>query len=396
MSKTTSPLISIVIPTRDRPEYAALAVEGLRRQSFQDFEVILSDNALRRPFAPDPRLFDGVRFRYVRPPKPLWMTDHWEFAVAHARGRYVGILGDKSLLVPSALALLANLLHERSADAASWYIGGFEAKGPDLSGPGTAFTKPIEQANPITVPSAEVLDYLLATYLDPNFEGDTLLEIRGSIYHGVFSRTLLDAMKARYGRIFRFYAPDVNGQCAAMQVAREVTHIRRPLEWRISGPSNGVAVANVTALLKTQEEAARGGASPPLIPNISASVAHLLASDLAAVSGRSLREDQWIELHRRTAFDLYRAEGWPDRPFRQAQLRALETSAVRIAPEFARTLSRERWKAYRAKTRTLLSGQLRKRLGPRVDGLRRIVAGPNTQVVRRQFGSLFEALDAFQ
>jgi hypothetical protein len=392
----TSPLISIVIPTRDRPEYVALVLEGLRRQSFQDFEVILSDNALHRPFTPDPRFFDGVRFRYIRPPKPLWMTDHWEFAVGHARGQYVGVLGDKSLLVPSALALLAGVLRERSADAASWYIGGFEAAGPDLSGPGTTFTKPREQTVPIIVPSAEVLDYLLATYLDPHFQGDTLLEIRGSIYHGVFSRTLLDAMKARYGRVFRFYAPDLNGLCVAMQVAREVTHIRRTLEWRIVGPSNGMAVTNVKALLSTQEEAARGGASPRLIPGISASVAHLLASDLAALSGRPLRQDQWVELHRRTAFDLYRAEGWPDRPFRQAQLRALETSAARIAPEFARALSRERWGAYRAKARRLLSGQLRKRLGPRVDGLRRILAGPNTQVVKRSFGSLFEALDALQ
>ncbi|HSY24235.1 MAG TPA: glycosyltransferase, partial [Polyangiaceae bacterium] len=70
-----APLFSIVVPTRDRPDFVPLVIDALKAQSFHDFEVIVSDNAVHRPFSPDPATFDGVRFRYVRPPSPVWMCE---------------------------------------------------------------------------------------------------------------------------------------------------------------------------------------------------------------------------------------------------------------------------------------------------------------------------------
>jgi hypothetical protein len=396
MSASSRPLFTFVIPTRDRPEFAALAVQGLNRQSFRDFEVILSDNALRRHFEPDPRIFDGERFRYVRPPKSAWMTDHWEFAVGLARGRYVGVLGDKSVLAPSALEQVAAEIMTNSPDAVSWRVGVFQPRGSDLGGPGVVAINPASDPRPAKVRAADALDYLLATYLDPKFEADHQLEIRGSIYHGVYSAGLLDAMKSRFGRIFRFYAPDLNAQCAAMQVAREVISIPRSLELVLTGPSNGVAVgAKVAHIWGTQDEAATGdsGAAPPLIPGVSASIAHLLASDLVAVSGRTLEPEQWMELHRRTAFDLYHVEGWPYRSLRQAQLLALWTSAERFGPELRGRLRREWWNVRRGKARAWLAGQLRRHLGARVHDFRRVIARRDAHFERRQVEHLFAALE---
>src|SRR5580658_495513 len=393
----SSPLISIVIPTRDRPEFAALALEAIRRQSFQDFEVIVSDNALHRRFEPDPRLFDGVRIRYVRPPKSVWMTDHWEFAVGQARGRYVGVLGDRNLLAPTALEHVAVEIRRDSPEVVSWQFGVFQPSGSDLAGPGIVTIRWAPRSQNIKISAAEALDYLLAIYLDPNKPRDHQLEIRGSIYHGVFSATLLAAIRSRYGRIFRFYAPDVNAQCVAMQIAREITCIQRPMELRIAGPSNGVDVATrVSHLLATQREAASGasGTSPRLIPDVSTSISHLLACDLVALTGRPLRLDQWIELHARMTFDLHRISGWPDGSFKRSQLLAVRDSAARFAPEVRRQLSKEKWKARQARVRALFVERLRSRFGTHLDGFQEILRREEAYVDKRRFESLFAALDA--
>lgn len=391
---SSSPLFSIIIPTRDRPEFVRLAVDSLKAQSFRDFEVIVSDNAVRRPFFPDPATFEDAQFRYIRPPNPVWMCEHWEFAVRHARGRYVGILGDRSLLIPSALAYVARIVDDKAPDAISWAHGGYMQGGVGLTGPGVLHASHQPYGKPTSVAPEEILDYLLAVYSAPDFEIDHLLEIRGSIYHGVFSIGLLERMRVRFGRIFRFYAPDLNSQCAAMQIARNVVHVPRPLEIRLEGPSNGAAMHRVRHVWSTQSEAARAGTSRPLIPGVTASNAHLLLSDLVEISGRPLTPERVVELHRRAGYDLYRAEDWPDRPSQRAQLAALYRSAAQVAPSIPRVIAAEKWKARRARLKANLVLRLRRQFGTRVDGLWQYLSRGPTNLTKRRFESAFAAVAA--
>jgi len=303
---------------------------------------------------------------------------------------------NSSLLVPGALEHVAAEIRKNSPEAVSWRFGVCQPSGDDLAGPCVVTVKGVADSRPVRVPARDVLEYLLATYLDPGFEADHQLEIRGSIYHGVFSAELISAMRSRFGRVFRFYAPDVNAQCAAMQIARDVTQIRCSLELIMAGPSNGVDVGVVVAkCLSTQEEAARGasGASPRLIPQVSTSIAHVLASDLVTLSGRTLRPEQWVELHGKAAYDIYGIGGWPDRSLRRSQLAALWSSAARFGPDVGRRMLKEKWNARRSNARRLVVAQLRSRLGARLDGLRRILATKDASVDRRSFAHVFEALE---
>jgi hypothetical protein len=243
-------------------------------------------------------------------------------------------------------------------------------------------------------PSA-ALDFLLGTYLQPAFAGDYQLEIRGSIYHGLYSSRLLAAMKARFGRLFHFYAPDLTAQCAGMQVARDLVHVARPLELVWVGPSNGVAVSTkVASIQRTQEEAARGAStsSPPLIPGLSLSIAHLLACDLVAVSNRALRPEQWIELHRRALFNLYALDGWPDRSLFRGQIAAIRTSAARFGPALVRRLFVDELKARRNRVNARIAAHVRTRFGERAAALRRFLRPDRTRT-RRTVEHLYEALD---
>jgi glycosyltransferase involved in cell wall biosynthesis len=81
----SSPRVSIGLPTYNRPELLALVLECFHRQTFTDFELIVSDNA-----SPNPEVQklceryaqQDSRFRYVRQPvnqgaeKNFWFVYH--------------------------------------------------------------------------------------------------------------------------------------------------------------------------------------------------------------------------------------------------------------------------------------------------------------------------------
>lgn len=104
------PRFSIVVPTRNRSDLVPNAILSILDQSFADFEILLSDNS-------DPEYRGNVeaaigsalndpRLTLIRPPHPMSMTDHWEWAVAHAKGDYVGMLSDRMLLRQSTLSVV--------------------------------------------------------------------------------------------------------------------------------------------------------------------------------------------------------------------------------------------------------------------------------------------------
>jgi hypothetical protein len=93
------PFFSVVIPTRNRPELVQSAIASVLAQDFDDYEVVVSDNsddALAEPTrAHVLEALDHPRVRYVRPPKVLPMSDHWEWAVQQTRGEFTGVLTDR-------------------------------------------------------------------------------------------------------------------------------------------------------------------------------------------------------------------------------------------------------------------------------------------------------------
>jgi glycosyltransferase involved in cell wall biosynthesis len=85
------PRISIGLPTYNRPEFLAGVLDNFRRQTFADFEVIVSDNASTDPevaklceriAAQDPR------FRYVRHAEDIGMMGNYWFVYEAARAPY--------------------------------------------------------------------------------------------------------------------------------------------------------------------------------------------------------------------------------------------------------------------------------------------------------------------
>jgi hypothetical protein len=111
---------SIIIPTRNRPEIVTNAVASVLRQSFVDFELIVSDNSNADQASKNQRVLSEAlsdpRVRYIRPDSTMSMVDHWEWAVRHVNGDFTGILTDRMTLRSYALDMLHKTLKDSGTD----------------------------------------------------------------------------------------------------------------------------------------------------------------------------------------------------------------------------------------------------------------------------------------
>lgn len=91
---------SVLLPTRNRLEYLKLAVETVRRQGVQDWEIIISDNDSEQPISEYVKSLGDGRIRYYRTTSFVPVTENWNNALDRATGDYVVMLGDDDGLLP--------------------------------------------------------------------------------------------------------------------------------------------------------------------------------------------------------------------------------------------------------------------------------------------------------
>jgi len=89
-----SPKVSIIIPTYNRLDYLKKSVLCVLRQTYKDYELIISDN-----FSEDGTKSWGKEMakkfstiKYYRNEKNLGMVENWNSGLRHANGEYVSIL----------------------------------------------------------------------------------------------------------------------------------------------------------------------------------------------------------------------------------------------------------------------------------------------------------------
>src|ERR1700730_18741776 len=79
---------AIIIPTRDRADLVANAIRSVTSQNVPCTQILVSDNSTRtedsQKIATACRNA-GARVHYVRPPTPMPMAEHWDWAIQAAR-----------------------------------------------------------------------------------------------------------------------------------------------------------------------------------------------------------------------------------------------------------------------------------------------------------------------
>lgn len=117
------PFFSILLPTKNRSEILAGAIESALKQTFADFELVVSDNDdSETATAQVVSKYSDPRIRYVRTSGRLAMHENWENALDHASGVHSLVLEDKMRLVQNALEIIHFYLQQEGPRVISFNI----------------------------------------------------------------------------------------------------------------------------------------------------------------------------------------------------------------------------------------------------------------------------------
>jgi glycosyltransferase involved in cell wall biosynthesis len=95
------PLFSVIIATYDRPRFLAEAIDSVLRQTIQDFEILVVDDASPYPA----EVPDDPRVRLIQRQTNGGPAAAWNTALEAAVGRAVTFLGDDDWYTPQRLEL---------------------------------------------------------------------------------------------------------------------------------------------------------------------------------------------------------------------------------------------------------------------------------------------------
>jgi glycosyltransferase involved in cell wall biosynthesis len=103
---------SVLLPTRDRLDLLSRAIETVRRQDYDNWEIIVSDNFSEADVASYIRSLGDTRIKYFRTDQFIPVTDNWNNAIDYSEGDYIIMLGDDDGLMKGYFSTLRRYIHE--------------------------------------------------------------------------------------------------------------------------------------------------------------------------------------------------------------------------------------------------------------------------------------------
>jgi len=116
------PFFSIVVPTRNRASLLRSSLRTAIEQSFDDYEIVVCDNNSKDDTREVVEAFmsQSNRIRYVNPERDLSMCDNWDFALNHARGKFIIYLSDDDGLLLDCLSYVHELISKFDLKLLVW------------------------------------------------------------------------------------------------------------------------------------------------------------------------------------------------------------------------------------------------------------------------------------
>ncbi|HRQ59502.1 MAG TPA: glycosyltransferase family 2 protein, partial [Azoarcus taiwanensis] len=115
-ASTTTPRVSIVMPTYKRAHLLGGAIENVLAQSFRDFELIVVDDNSPDDTPQVVARFDDPRIRYVRNDPNLRLPRALNRGFALARGQYLTWTSDDNFFAGTAIERMVQVLDRGECD----------------------------------------------------------------------------------------------------------------------------------------------------------------------------------------------------------------------------------------------------------------------------------------
>ena len=196
--------IVVVVPTRNRADLAMNAVRSTLEQAVENVSVMISDNSTveseREALARFCADLSDARVRYVRPPEPLAMPAHWDWAVEQALASYSAnhfiYLTDRMIVRNGALKEMVDLAALYPLQVISYNLD-----------------RICDDTMPIRIeqyPATEKLVEVETLRLSRLFAQGVFHPGLPRMLNCIVPRAVFDRIRERFGNVFTSIAPDFN------------------------------------------------------------------------------------------------------------------------------------------------------------------------------------------
>jgi glycosyltransferase involved in cell wall biosynthesis len=113
------------MPTYNRAPLLRLAVQSVLQQTFEDFEVVISNGGSTDETRDVVAEFTDKRIRYVESQERLNIGDNYQNALDNATGEYITFLSDDDAFVPATLERVNRVIVEEKAEVVAFRVSSF-------------------------------------------------------------------------------------------------------------------------------------------------------------------------------------------------------------------------------------------------------------------------------
>src|SRR5690606_31074340 len=110
------PLFSVVIPTYNRAELLRFAIESVLQQTFDDFEIVISNGGSTDHTRDVVAEFNDDRIRYFESKERLPVGENYQNGLNHASGEFITFLSDDDAYTPNLLETVKAVFDEEDPD----------------------------------------------------------------------------------------------------------------------------------------------------------------------------------------------------------------------------------------------------------------------------------------
>lgn len=233
------PILSIVVPTHNRSQYAYFCILTILNIEDDRFELVVSDTSTNTELfdklnSSSKSLINHPRLNYYRPDTKLDMTGNHNFAISKAKGEYICLIGDDDSITIDAINAAEwaskNNIEIIAPKVMSNYVW------PDFkslifnNSHSSRLYLPRKIGAIKKINSKDAINIFLSNAAQGT---DNLPKI----YHGVVKKSILDKIYTITGNYFFGSSPDVSGAVALSLCSNSFLEVSFPLT--IPGASGG-------------------------------------------------------------------------------------------------------------------------------------------------------------
>ena len=109
--------LTILIPTRERCDTLYDTLRTCLNQTYQNLEIIVSDNFSQDRTKEVVMSFDDKRLKYINTGKRISMSENFDFALSHVKDGYIMFIGDDDGILPNSLEYVNEIINTTGCEA---------------------------------------------------------------------------------------------------------------------------------------------------------------------------------------------------------------------------------------------------------------------------------------